>query len=218
MLWRRERLHRRWLRQICRATSGLLAIKTPVVTTKETPFEIGKASICFQPITGKPDVGIIATGPLLYKALKVAQELEKQKIGAVVLNLSTIKPLDEKAVIRLAQEAKAIVTVEDHQIAGGMGSAVAECLAQHAPTHIEFVGVRNLFGQSGTPEELIEHYEMGETHIIFAVKKVPDEKNRSAHLLDFHRLVIRWSVFEILFNFVLSEKAFLRADKKRDGH
>jgi transketolase len=150
--------------------------KTPVITTEETPFEIGKAQIFFQPIAGKPDVGIIATGALVHKALKVAEALEKEKIGVTVLNLSTIKPLDEKAIIRLAEEAKAIVTVEEHQIAGGMGSAVAECLAKNKPVPIEFIGVKDQFGQSGKPEELIEHYGMGEEAIKTAVKKVLKRK------------------------------------------
>jgi transketolase len=143
-----------------------------------TPFEIGKAAVFFQPIAGKADVGIIATGALLYKALKVANDLEKEKIGVTVINLSTIKPLDERAIVRLAQEAGAIVTVEEHQIAGGMGSAVAECLAKFAPVPIEFIGVKDQFGQSGTPEELIEHYGMGESHIRAAVKKVLARKRR----------------------------------------
>jgi transketolase len=151
--------------------------KTPIITTEDTPFEIGKAQIVFQPIAGKPDVGIIATGALLHKALKVAHELEKEKIGVTVLNLSTIKPLDEKAVIKLAQDAKAIVTVEEHQIAGGMGSAVAECLAKHAPTPLEFIGVKDEFGQSGNPEELIEHYGMGEKSIMEAAKKAMKRKS-----------------------------------------
>ena len=89
-----------------------------------------------------------------------------------VVNLSTIKPLDEETIINCAREAGAVVTVEEHQIAGGMGSAVAECLAQNFPVPIEFVGVKDQFGQSGTPDELIEHYEMGESHIEEAVRKV----------------------------------------------
>jgi transketolase len=151
--------------------------KTPVITTADTPFEIGKAQTFFQPIAGKSDVGIIATGALLYQALKVAQELEKEKIGVTVINLSTIKPLDERAIIRLAEEAKAIVTVEEHQVMGGMGSAVAECLARNKPVPMEFVGVHDEFGQSGKPLELIEHYGMGEKAIKEAVKKVLKRKN-----------------------------------------
>jgi transketolase len=146
--------------------------KTPIMTTEETPFKIGKAEIFFQPIVGKPDVGIIATGALLHKALLVAAELERQKIGVTVINLATIKPLDQKAIIKLAQDAGAIVTVEEHQIAGGMGSAVAECLMQHAPVPMECVGIKNKFGQSGKPDELIEYYGLGTTAITEAVKKV----------------------------------------------
>jgi transketolase len=146
--------------------------KTPVITSAKTPFEIGKASILFTPKTKKVDVGIIATGALVYKALRVAKSLEDHGIGAIVLNLSTIKPLDEKAIINVATSAGAIVTVEEHQIHGGMGSAVAECLAKHHPTPIEFVGVNDQFGQSGTPEELIEYYGMGEDSIEKAVRKV----------------------------------------------
>ena len=154
--------------------------KTPVMTTELTSFEIGKAQIFYQPVTFsekkvkqvRVDVGIIATGALVHKAVLAAHELEKEGIAAKVMNLATIKPLDEHAVWTLAQEAGAIVTVEEHQIAGGMGSAVAECLAQHAPVPIEFIGVRDLFGQSGTPAELIEHYGMGVSHIKAAAKKV----------------------------------------------
>ncbi len=147
--------------------------KTPVITTEETPFEIGKAQLVFEPQNHeRAEIGIIATGALLYKALKVAQELENQGKKVKVLNLATIKPLDEDAVWRLAHEAGAVVTVEEHQIAGGMGSAIAECLARNYPVPMEFVGVKDLFGQSGTPDQLLEHYGMGEKHIMEAVKKV----------------------------------------------
>jgi transketolase len=98
--------------------------------------------------------------------------MEKQGKRIKVLNISTIKPLDEEAVWRLAHEAGAIVTVEEHQVAGGLGSAVAECVAKHYPVPIEFIGVKDQFGQSGTPDELIEHYGMGEKDIKEAVKKV----------------------------------------------
>jgi transketolase len=144
--------------------------KTPVMTTIDTPFEIGKAQIFW---AGKnPKVGIIATGALLHRALKVARDLEKEKIEVEVMNLSTIKPLDEEAIINLAKRTGAIVTVEEHQIRGGMGSAVAECLAQNRPVQMRFVGVKDEFGQSGTPDELIEHYGMGEKDIMKAVKEL----------------------------------------------
>lgn len=150
--------------------------KTPIITTEETPFEIGQTQIFFQPIAGKPEVGIIATGELVHKALKAAEELEKEKISVMVINLSTIKPLDEKAIMRLAEEAGALVTVEDHQIAGGMGSAVAELLAKHRPVPIEFIGVKDKFGQSGTAGELLKFYKLDETAIKEAVKKVLNRK------------------------------------------
>jgi transketolase len=149
--------------------------KTPIITTEFTPFEIGKAQVYFMPgqkTSAKANVGIVATGALLYKAILVAQDLEKEGIAVKVINLATIKPLDEEALWTLAQETGAIVTVEEHQIAGGMGSAVAECLAKHRPVPMEFIGVRDLFGQSGKPDELIELYGMGVSHIKAAVKKV----------------------------------------------
>lgn len=145
--------------------------KTPIITTEDTPFEIGKAQLVFD-CQGKPDVGIIATGALVYKAIKVAAELEKSGKKIKVLNIATIKPLDEEAVWRLAHEAGAIVTVEEHQIKGGLGGAVAETLALHFPVPMEFVGVKDLFGQSGTPDELLEHYGMGEKDIKEVVKKI----------------------------------------------
>jgi len=152
--------------------------KTPVITSVDSPFEIGKAQVLFQPITGKPEVGIIATGALVHKALLVARDLEKEKIGVTVLNVSTIKPLDEKAIIALAKEAKTIVTVEEHQIRGGFGSAVAEVLARNYSVPIEFVGVNDLFGQTGTPDELIEHYGMGKEAIALAVKAALKRKSK----------------------------------------
>ncbi len=149
--------------------------KTPVITTEETPFEIGKGQILFGKDL-KAEVGIIATGALVYKALKVAEKLSKEKINVKVLNISTIKPLDEKAVLELAKETGALVTVEEHQITGGLGGAVSEFLAKTFPTPIEFIGVKNQFGQSGKPEELLEHYEMGESHILEAVKRAIGRK------------------------------------------
>jgi transketolase len=150
--------------------------QTPVITTEETPFEVGKAQIFYGDENEKSDVGIIATGALIYKALCVAEKLKKENISVTVLNMATIKPLDEESVIALAKNTGAIVTVEEHQIAGGLGSAVAECLSQNYPTPIEFVGVRDEFGQSGTPEELLEHYGLGESGITDAVRKVLKRK------------------------------------------
>jgi len=150
--------------------------KTPVITTDESPFEIGKANLIYGSEDVKADVGIIATGALVYKALKVAEDLKKENISVKVLNIHTIKPLDQDAVLTLAKDCGALVTVEEHQIVGGLGGAVAECLALLRPTPIEFVGVHNEFGQSGTPDELIEHYGMGEAGITTAVRKVLKRK------------------------------------------
>lgn len=150
--------------------------KTPIMTTEESPFEVGKAQLLFGEKEEKADVGIIATGPILYKTLKVSDKLSKENINVKVLNISTIKPLDEEAIINLAKETGKIVTVEEHQIAGGLGSAVAECLAQNHPTQIEFVGVHDQFGQSGKPEELFKHYEIDEDAILKAVKKIIERK------------------------------------------
>src|SRR5680860_211989 len=131
---------------------------TPIITTNETPFEIGKAQIIFSPSIGLAKVGIIATGPILYNALIAAKKLEEEGIKVKVMNLSTVKPLDEGAIISLAKETKNIVTIEDHQVAGGMGSRVAECLAENYPVPIKFIGIKDKFGQSGKAEELYEHY------------------------------------------------------------
>jgi len=145
---------------------------TPIITTEDTPFEIGKAQIVFMPEVGIAEVGIIATGPILYKAILAAKELEGKGIKVKVMNLSTIKPLDEENILKLAREVKGIVTVEDHQIAGGMGSAVSEFLSQNYPSRMEFIGVRDSFGQSGTPEELYKYYGLEKEDIIKAVEKI----------------------------------------------
>ncbi|MEX2013328.1 MAG: transketolase C-terminal domain-containing protein [Parcubacteria group bacterium] len=144
--------------------------KTPVMTTESTPFEIGKAQIFWQ--STKPQTGIVATGALLHRTLLAAKELEEQGIEVEVMNLSTIKPLAEQALIEFAKKTGRIITVEEHQIRGGMGSAVAECLAKNFPVPMEFIGVDDLFGQSGTPDELIEHYGMDTKSIIKAVNKI----------------------------------------------
>jgi transketolase len=148
--------------------------KTPVMTTVETPFEVGKAQVFYE--SKKPDVTIIATGALVYKALEAALELEEDGVGSIVINLATIKPLDEKTIIAAVKKTGAVVTVEEHQVAGGMGSAVAECLAKNFPVPIEFVGVQNLFGQSGTQEELLKHYKMDKGDIKKASEKVIGRK------------------------------------------
>lgn len=144
--------------------------KTPVMTTLKTPFKIGRAETFFT--SEKPQVGIIATGALLHEALKAAKKLLEEKIEVEVLNLHTIKPLDTEAIKNLAKRVGRIVTVEEHQVFGGMGSAVSEFLAENHPVPIEFVGVRDEFGQSGTPDELIKHFGLDAEGIMKAVKRV----------------------------------------------
>ncbi|MBL7045944.1 MAG: transketolase family protein [Parcubacteria group bacterium] len=147
--------------------------KTPIFTTADSPFEIGKANLLYE--SEKAEVAIIATGPLTYKALCAASGLSDE-ISVSVLNLHTIKPLDEGAVLKVVKDAGAVVTVEEHQVAGGMGSAVAEFLAKNYPVPIEFIGMQDQFGQSGEPEELVEYYEMGENSIKEAVRRVAKRK------------------------------------------
>ncbi|MCR4327992.1 MAG: transketolase family protein [Patescibacteria group bacterium] len=148
--------------------------KTPVFTTEETPFAPGRAQILWE--SKKPEVLIVGCGPLLYEALCAAHDLEKEKIGSIVVNCHTVKPLDERVIVDLAQRTGAVVTVEEHQVAGGLGGAVAEALARHKPTPIEFVGMRDTFGESGTPQKLLEKYGMGAKYIIAAVHKVYKRK------------------------------------------
>lgn len=148
--------------------------KTPIITTEETPFEIGKAVIFRE---GK-DVAIIGCGPLIYNAMLAAEELAKEGIDVMVVNNHTIKPMDAETIINAAKTCGAVVTVEDHQIMGGMGSAVAEILAQNYPVPIEFIGMRDRFGESGEPNELIEAFGMGKNSIKEAVKKVLQRKKQ----------------------------------------
>lgn len=148
--------------------------KVATFTTPETPFEIGKAYYLWKP--EKPDVVIIGCGHLVYEALLAAKSLEGKGIRASVINSHTVKPLDEKTILEAVKEAGAVVTVEEHQVAGGFGSAVAEFLAQNYPTPMEFVGMHNAFGQSGEPQELLHHYGLDAEGIEKAVEKVLTRK------------------------------------------
>jgi transketolase len=149
--------------------------KTPVMTTLETPFEIGKANVMWQ--SDSPQVVVFATGPLLHNALLAAKQLEGN-ISVTVINVHTVKPLDKETIVGAAKSAGAAVTVEEHQIAGGLGSAIAELLAAECPTPIEYIGMRDQFGQSGEPKELIEHYGMDVAHIVEAIQKAAGRKAR----------------------------------------
>lgn len=142
--------------------------KVPVVTTDKTPFKIGKAEVFWTGI----DATIIATGQMVYYALQAANELYKQEISVRVINLHTIKPLDKEEIILAAEETGAVVTVEEHQVMGGMGSAVAEVLSQNFPVPLKIIGIQDHFGESGEPEELLEKYGLTIEEIIHGVTTV----------------------------------------------
>lgn len=148
--------------------------KTPVMTTEATPFEIGKVLLMYE--GDNPQATIVACGPLLYGALTAAQALASTGIAVAVLNCPTVKPLDETAILSFAEKTGAVVTVEEHQIAGGLGGAVAELLSARHPVPMEFIGVHDAFGQSGSPDELIEHYGMSARHIEEAVRTAINRK------------------------------------------
>lgn len=140
---------------------------TPVVTTPDSPFEIGKAQLMYtRDESHEQKVGIVVTGSLLYNALMAAKELNENGIGASVLHMPTIKPLDEEALKAFAEDHDTMVTVEEHQVTGGLGGAVAEYLSGVHPIKISRIGVQDEFGQSGEPDELIEHYGMGTASIV----------------------------------------------------
>jgi transketolase len=146
--------------------------KTPVITTINTPFKIGKAEVFKE---GK-DVVIFACGPSVYNSILSAIDLEKENISVAVVNVHTIKPIDENTILKYARKTKAVISVEEHQISGGLGSAISELLAKEFPVPMEFIGVKDKFGESGKPEELIEKYEIGVESINKAVKKVFNRK------------------------------------------
>lgn len=163
----------------------LVREKTPVITTIDTPFDYKKASLYFVPSPEviasngpQAQIGIIATGGLIFNALRAAHILEKEGYSVKVLNLHTIKPIDIDSIVSLANEVQGIVTVEEHQIACGVGSAVSEVIMQYADKRppIEFLGIHDVFGQSGTPSELIEYYGMGINHIVSSGKKAFERK------------------------------------------
>jgi len=146
--------------------------KTPVFTTEDTPFKIGKVNVLN---TGK-DVSIIACGPMLYDALLAADDLLSDGIFAEVIDNHTIKPLDKKTLLDSVKKTGAAVTVEEHQVMGGMGSAVCELFSKNNPVPVEMVGMQDSFGESGKPEELLKKYKMDKESIKEAVKKVIKRK------------------------------------------
>ena len=146
------------------------------ITKPNDEFKIGKANIIRE---GKdPQVAIIGCGPILAEALEAAEELQKIGIETMVINNHTIKPIDDIAITNAARICEAIITVEEHQIMGGLGSAVAEVVAQTHPVPIEFIGVHDSFGESSLdPDELWQKFGLKSKDIIEAVKKVLTRKN-----------------------------------------
>ncbi len=141
---------------------------TPVFTTRETPFVIGKALVLFESAT--PRVAILSTGSLSATALTAAENLAKEGVETIVLHVPSIKPLDTEAILSVAKRAGRVMTLEEHQIAGGFGSAVAEYISEQCPMPVRRLGIHDVFGQSGTPDELLAHYGLDEASIVQAVK------------------------------------------------
>jgi len=153
--------------------------KSAIITTDKTEFEIGKANVLIE--NENPEAVIVAVGPIVHTALLAVRKLEREGVKVNVINNHTIKPLDEVTIIEQVKKARAIVTCEEHQIAGGLGSAVAELLAKSYPVPIEFVGVDDRFGQSGSAAELLAHYGLAADDIVEAVKKVILRKKQNGH-------------------------------------
>jgi transketolase len=145
---------------------------TPVITTDKTPFQIGKAYV----FRGGTDVTIIATGTMTYQAMVAAEKLAKDGISAEVVHVPTIKPLDDLTILESVRKTGAVITVEEAQIAGGLGGAVAELLAEECPTPMKRIGMRDRFGESGKPDELIKHFGLDSLHIAMAAHAILDKK------------------------------------------
>ncbi|MBC7231859.1 MAG: transketolase family protein [Chloroflexi bacterium] len=140
----------------------------PIVTKPEDPFIMGKANL----INDGTDVTIMNNGPVLWECMKAVQTLKEKGISARLLNMHTVKPIDREAIAKAARETGAIVTVEEHQVMGGFGSAVAEVVVQTYPVPMRFIGIQDRFGESGTPEELFEEFGLTAKHIVAAVEDV----------------------------------------------
>lgn len=147
---------------------------TPVFTTAETPFEIGKAYVFDK---GR-DVTIISTGTMTYQALVAAEKLFKDGIDAEIVHVATLKPLDSKTILDSVKKTGAVVTVEEGQINGGLGGAIAEVLGEELPTPMIRLGMKDEFGESGTPEELLEHFGLTAKHIALAAHHIVAKKVR----------------------------------------
>jgi transketolase len=144
----------------------------PIITKEEDNFQIGRANL----LKDGKDVTIIACGVEVYEALCAHELLKKENLSARIINLHTIKPIDEDIIIKAAKETGAIVTAEEHTILGGMGSAVSEVLSQNLPVPMEFIGVKDRFGESGDPKELFKLFGLTANDIIKAAKRVISRK------------------------------------------
>lgn len=138
----------------------------PVITDEDSPFEIGKANV----LRDGKDAVLFANGAMVYEGLEAAKRLSGEGIDLMVVNLHTVKPLDQEAVLTAARKTGRVITAEEHQAAGGMGSAVAECLAQHYPVPMRILGMQDGFGESGAPDELMKRYGFSSDAIYQAVK------------------------------------------------
>lgn len=143
---------------------------TPILTTAKTPFEIGKAYVFHQ----GADVTIISTGTMTYQAMVAADILKKDGISAEVVHVPTIKPLDIKTILASVEKTGAVVTAEEAQVNGGLGGAIAELLGEELPTPMIRVGMRDRFGESGEPSELLEHFGLTATHIAMAAHQLKE--------------------------------------------
>lgn len=143
---------------------------TPVITTAKTPFEIGKAYV-YAPGN---DVTIISTGTMTYQAMDAAHRLYVQGIDAEVIHVPTIKPLDAVTILKSVQKTGKVITVEEAQINGGLGGAIAELLSEEHPTKLKRMGMRDRFGESGKPDELLNHFGLTAKHIILAAHGIID--------------------------------------------
>ncbi|MDX2172733.1 MAG: transketolase family protein [Bacteroidota bacterium] len=144
----------------------------PNFTPADQNFEIGKAVM----LNEGTDVTIIATGHLVWKAIEAGEQLAAKGISAEIINIHTIKPLDNDAILKSVLKTKCVVTAEEHQMNGGLGDSVAQLLARHNPTPQEFVAVNDSFGESGTPDELMTKYGLDTVNIVEAVEKVISRK------------------------------------------
>lgn len=140
----------------------------PVITTLETPFSIGSALPLYD--VEHPEVAVVTTGSLAFPALAAAEVLAKEGVSVSVTHFHTIKPLDTRTLLALAKKAGKVLAIEEHQVAGGFGSAVAEALSEHYPVPVKRLGLQNEFGQSGEPNELLDHYGLSAPKIADAIR------------------------------------------------